>query len=287
MWAIPSASVRARKTALGRTLPDPGWNECWTQHLLGGLAEKDAKDFLGKTQTWLRSHGQAPLADALARNETAILDASDENVHGQRVFYPFYLNLAVDLVERARQQGIDPDLGRAPAELQDRFFRYLDKRELRALKILALSEVFDEALYDWLARERLIEFPVHSFHTELRQEHSYFQKVEDRPGDWKFHRLFEDALHARWQSTEAERTEGRQVAARLLEYYGNPLKEKPERDWTEKDIETWRRGMEIIVTQGAELGLLEALALRSINRWDPGTVFITQPLDSVLILRGV
>jgi len=235
---------------------DPGWNEFWNQHLLGGLAEDDAKDLIGKTRIWLRGHGQGALADALVRNEKKILDASDENVHGQRAFHPYYLNLAVELVERARQQGTEPDLGRAPAELQDRFFRYLDKKELRALKILALSEIFDEALFDWLARERLIDFPVHSFHTELRQEHSYIQPVEGHAGDWKFHRLFEDALHARWQNTEEERTEGGQVVRRLLDYYGNALKQKLERDWTEVDVEQWRRGMEILVTQGPELGLL-------------------------------
>jgi tetratricopeptide (TPR) repeat protein len=237
---------------------DPGWRDCWDQHLLGGLAEGDARDFLRKTQSWLRSRGQSPLADALARNEQKILDASDERLKGQRVFYPFYLNLAVELVERARQAGSEPDLGRAPAELQDRFFRYLDKKELRALKILALSEVFDEALYDWLAQERLIDFPVHSFHTELRQEHSYIQPVEGRAGDWKFHRLFEDALHARWRSTEAERTEGIQVVRRLLDHYGGALKTKPERDWAAADVESWRRGMEIIVTQGPELELLRS-----------------------------
>ena len=259
----PEACARFRVVLFGREklrwddlYQDPGWNECGTQHLLGGLAEDDARDFLRKTQAWLRSHGQSPLAEALARNEDKILDAADENLRGQRVCYPFYLNLAVELVERARQNGTDPDLGRAPAELQDRFFRYLDQRELRALKILALAEVFDDALYDWLARERLVEFPAHSFHTELRQEHSYFQPVDGSPGDWKFHRLFEDALHARWQSTEAERTEGRQVVGRLLDYHGSALKQKPERDWTETDVESWRRGMEIIVKQGPELGLL-------------------------------
>ena len=252
---------------------DPGWSECWTQHMLGGLAEKDAKDFLELARKWLQSHGQGPLADALSRNEEKILDASDEKVHGQRVFYPFYLNLAVDLVERARQRGADPDLGRSPAELQVRFFKYLEapefRRELRALKILALAEVFDEALYDWLAKERLIDFPVLSFHTELRQEHSYFQKVEGLPGDWKFHRLFEDALHARWQSTEEERTEGRQVVRRLLDYYGNPLKGKPEWEWTEADVESWRRGMEIIVTQGPELGLLPPKAWEALQEAEP------------------
>ncbi len=259
----PEACARFRVVLFGREklrwdhlYQDPGWNECCLQHLLGGLAEDDARDFLRKTQAWFRSHSQSPLAEALARNEDKILVASDENLRGQRVCYPFYLNLAVELVERARQKGTDPDLGRAPAELQDRFFRYLDQRELRALKILALSEVFDEALYDWLARERLIDFPAHSFHTELRQEHSYFQAVHGRPGEWKFHRLFVDALHARWQSTEAERTEGRQVVRRLLDYYGGRLQEQAERDWTETDVESWRRGMEIIVTQGPELDLL-------------------------------
>jgi tetratricopeptide (TPR) repeat protein len=273
----PEACGRFRVLLFGRErlrwddlYGDPGWNECWTQHMLGGLAEDDAKDFLGKTRTWLRSHGQAALADALARNEDKILDGSDENIGGQRVFYPFYLSLAVDLVERARQRGTEPDLGHAPAELQVRFFRYLDERELRSLKILALSGVFDEALYDWLARERLIDFPVHSFHTELRQEHSYFQKVQGRPGDWRFHRLFEDALHARWQGAEAERAEGIQVVRRLLEFYGGALKTKPERDWTEAEVELWRRGMEIIVTQGPELGLLsmdEWGALRETEPW--------------------
>ena len=67
------------------------------------------------------------------------------------------------------------------------------------------------------ARERLIDFTAHSFHTEVRQEHSYFQLVDGRPGDWRFHRLFEGALHAQWLAGEAQRREGTQIVRRLLE----------------------------------------------------------------------
>ena len=187
---------------------DPTWRDYWNLHLLGGLAEADARDFLKKTRAWLASKGQAALVEALVKYEERILDASDETMGGQRIFYPFYLNLAVELVERARQSGKELELGRAPAELQDRFFRYLEPRELRALMILALSEVFDEGLFDWLARERLIEYPQHSFHSQLRREHSYIQIVEGGEADWRFHRLMGDALQARWQSTTELKREG-------------------------------------------------------------------------------
>jgi tetratricopeptide (TPR) repeat protein len=249
---------------------DPTWRNCWTLHLLGGLAEADARDFLKKTRTWLAAKGQTALAEALVKYEDKILDASDESKGGHRSFYPFYLNLAVELVERARQSGQELELGRAPAELQDRFFRYLDPRELRALMILALSEVCDESLFDWLAKERLIEFPQHSFHSQLRREHSYLQAVEGRKGDWRFHRLMEDALHARWQSTAELKREGVNLVKRLLNYYDAPLLAKPERDWADSEVEQWRRGMEIIVKQGPELGLLaqdEWITLLKVTPW--------------------
>jgi tetratricopeptide (TPR) repeat protein len=234
---------------------DPTWRDCWNLHLLGGLAEADARDFLKKTRTWLASKGQAALAEALVKYEEKILDASDETRGGQRVFYPFYLNLAVELVERARQSGQELELGRAPTELQDRFFRYLEPREQRALMVLALSEVFDESLFDWLAKERLIEYPQHSFHSQLRRERSYLQAVEGREGEWRFHRLMEDALHARWQSAAELKREGVSLSKRMLDYHGAPLLAKPERDWADREVELWRRGVEIIVKQGAELGL--------------------------------
>jgi len=236
---------------------DPTWRDFWNLHMLEGLAEADAREFLKKTRTWLASKGQRALVEALVKYEQKILNASDETKGGHRIFYPFYLNLAVELVERARQSGQELELGRAPAELQDRFFRYLEPKELRALMILALSEVFDESLFDWLAKERLIDYPQYSFHSQLRREHSYLLAVEGRAGDWRCHRLMEDALHARWQSTAELKREGVHLVKGLLDYYSAPLLAKPERDWANTEVELWRRGMEIIVTQGPELGLLK------------------------------
>ncbi len=235
---------------------DDDWNQCWNQHLLAGLAEADSRVFLGRYRNWFQAHGQQALADALQTYEEQILDATDECTNGERMFYPFYLNLAVEMLERSVPRGEKPDLGRTPVELQDRFFRYLDPAELRVLMILGLAEVFDEDLFDWLTRERLIDFPVHSFHTAVRREHSYFQAVEQSPGSWRFHRLFEQALHARWLASEAIKAEGELLVRRLLDYLSELLTKIPERDWTEREVELWHRGMEIIVTQGPEGSLL-------------------------------
>lgn len=236
---------------------DDDWNQCWNQHLLAGLAEADARVFLGRYRNWFQAHGQQALADALQTHEEQILDATDECTNGERMFYPFYLNLAVEMLERSVPRGEKPDLGHTPVELQDRFFRYLDPAELRVLMILGLAEVFDEDLFDWLAQERLIDFPVHSFHTAVRREHSYFQAVEQSPGSWRFHRLFEQALHARWLVGESARTEGETLVRRLLDYLSELLTKIPECDWTEREEIFFHRGIQIISTQGIRKGLFK------------------------------
>ena len=248
---------------------DPAWRDCWGLHMLDGLAEEDAREFLRKVRTWLSARGQTDLAGAIERHEDRILDASDETQGGDRVIYPFYLDLAVELVDRARRSGREPDFGNAPAELQGRFFRYLDPGELRALMILSLSEVFDENLFDWLALHHLIAYPQHSFRTHLWGGSSYLQPVEGGAGNWRFHRLMEDALHSRWRSSNDLKEEGAQLVKRLLEFYGRQLLAKPERDWGAVEIELWRRGMEMLITQGPELELLSADAWAALLTFDP------------------
>ena len=236
---------------------DSSWREFWNLHILGGLGEADARDFLKKTQTWFNGKGQTTFTAAIQKYEERILDAADETTGSHRVFYPFYLKLAVELVERAQHTGKEFELGRAPAELQDRFFRYLDPRELRALMVLSISGVFDEGLFNWLAKERLIEYAQHSFHSQLRREHSYIQAVEGKPGEWRFHRIMEDALHARWHTTAEMKQEGAQLLKRLIDHHATLLASKPRRDWSASDNALWRRGMEMIVKHGVDRGLLE------------------------------
>lgn len=257
------------------------WQDISTEHCLGGLAEADARDFLRKSQAWLQGHGQGKLAEAIARHTDPILDASDEEVRGQRAFYPFYLSLSLDMVERALAAGREPDLGTSPVELQERFLRYLSTPERQALKILALAEVFNGTLFDWLiTRQLVVGYPLHSFDAELLKGRSYFLAVEQQPGQWKFHKLMEDALHALWRNTDAERGQGRLLVEELLRYYGDGLKEKAERDWTEADAETWRRGMEILVTQGLELGLLERQQYEKLMEAQPWSVAHFRCLNS-------
>lgn len=234
---------------------DPDWERHWRQHLVSGLAEPDAREYLGRWQRWFSGQKQEAVALALANVEDDILRASDESTSGERACSPFYLTLAVDLVERGAMRGAAPDLGKTPAQLQDRFLKYLDDRgECRALMVLALAGVFDEDLFDWLADQRVIEFAVHSFDTALRQDHSYFQTAG--PDAWRFHRLFEKALQSRWKVDEAGRRECRAIIQRLLDYYAAPLLQTPERDWTDKEVNAWSSGMEIITAQGLEGGLL-------------------------------
>ena len=275
------ACDRFRTVIFGRNMlrwdeiyDDPSWREYWNLHILGGLAEADARDFLSKTRTWFAAKGQTALNATLLEYEERMLDAADETVGVHRVFYPFYLKLAVELVERAHQTGKEFELGRAPAELQDRFFRYLEPRELRALMVLSLSEVFDEELFDWLAKERLIEYSQHSFHSQLRREHSYIQAVEGKPGEWRFHRIMEDALHARWHSTAELKKEGANLIKSLLNYYAVPLLQDAEarnlpepealnhilsRDdsYYNKLKKSKERGTAIIIKQGPKAKLLD------------------------------
>ena len=255
---------------------DESWTKYWNLHLLGGLAEKDALEFLKKFQDWLTSNGQTALANALKKYESRILDAADaaddETTSEGRAIYPYYLDLAVEFVERARRNGEEPDLGRCPAELQDRFLHGLKSDELRALMVLALSERFDEGLFDWLAKERLINYAQQSFRSQLRSGHSYLEEVNGDPDDWHFVKLMEEALHARWQSTLDLKREGSQMVKRVLEYYGAPLLAKPERDWGQDEAQRWSRGMEIIVTQGPELGLLAPEAWKPLLEAKPWSI---------------
>jgi tetratricopeptide (TPR) repeat protein len=234
---------------------DPSWGAHWNQHVLGGLGENDARDFLRKAAEWRANHGQEDVAQALKEGQDAILDASDERIAGQRFFHPYSLDLAVEMFDRARGKKVD--LGRTPSELQERFLRYLEPKEKRALMILAMAETFNSALFDWLVEQRLVEYARHSFHSALVAGHSYFLELPGAGGNWRLHRQMEGALHKAWQIADVQRQEGRQVLGHLLRYHAQVIGDKLEKDWGSPDVGAWNQGMEILVTQGPELGLLQ------------------------------
>jgi len=273
----PDAVDRFRVVIFGREkirwdelYDDEDWNTYWSQHLLGGLAEPDAQIFLQKAAEWRRNNGRHEVADRILASQGEILDAADEEPHGARAFYPYSLDLAVDMLDRAG--GNHVDLGRTPADLQERFLRYLKPREKRALMILAMAEAFDEGIFDWLVEHKLLEYPRYSFQTEIVTGRSYLQRIGGDGDEWRFHRKMEEALQRSWLVTAATKEEGRQVLRDVLAHHRECLAAKTPRDWGPRELRAWNRGMEIIVTQGPELGLLDADEWNSLLAEEPWSI---------------
>jgi tetratricopeptide (TPR) repeat protein len=249
---------------------DPSWRAHWNQHVLGGLGENDARDFLRKAAEWRANRGQQEVAQALKEGQDLILDTSDERIAGQRFFYPYSLDLAVEMFDRARGKKVD--LGTSPSELQERFLRYLEPKERRALMILAMAKTFNSALFDWLVEQRLVEYARHSFHSALVAGHSYFLGLPGIDGNWRLHRQMEGALHKAWQSSDAQKQEGGQVLCHLLRYHAQVIGDKLEKSWGSAEVEAWNWGMEILVSQGPELRLLETEQWRGILEEPPWSI---------------
>ena len=231
---------------------DPSWNDFWNQHILGGLSRTDAELFLENRQQWHRQRNQAGIAEVIGRRHADILDACDERVAGQQIHYPYFLELAVGMIEADAPRGGSVSLGRSPSELQDRLLRYLDQHEKRALQILALAGSFDETLFDWLAERRLVAFERHSFRSGLHRDQCYFCPIDTRPGTWRFHRHMHEALIQEWRRDESTRAEAAKIIHELLEYHASALRARSLKDWSSNDHEHWRLGSEILITQGLE-----------------------------------
>jgi hypothetical protein len=234
---------------------DSSWNDYWNQHMLAGLGERDAREFLRKHADWLSAHGQPVAANAIHEYGDAVLNAADERVAGQRLIYPYYLDLAVTLVCQAADEDRKPDLGKTPSELQDRFFRYLVPNELLQLKILAMAVVFDAPMFDALVRDKRISgYAVGTFLSTVVHGRSYVS--ETSPGHFRFHRLMEEALWSLWMKSHTEKVQGCDAARWLLAHLESRIGGKERKDWREEEITCWRRGVDIIVTQGYERAII-------------------------------
>ncbi|RZU29086.1 tetratricopeptide repeat protein [Edaphobacter modestus] len=117
---------------------DPCWADCLEQHLVGGLAETDARRFLALSE----------IEDA--HLQTAILQtAYDSYGYG---YHCLSLGLCADIVAAERRSGHEPDaetLSFRPQDwraLADRFLRSLDSDAERWwIEQLAMTPSFDEA----------------------------------------------------------------------------------------------------------------------------------------------
>lgn len=242
---------------------DKSWIQYWSQHLLGGLSERDARGFLEKAAHWRDSHGRSLTARRIEEMTEAILCAASERDADPRFYYPYYLNLAVEIVDTAQGEAID--LGRSPLELQARFYKYLDPREKRAMRVLALAEEFEASLYDWLCENRIIDYTVHAFDSEFRRNRSFIQPVPGITGTWKFYGLMEKALLDTWQVSDDALGEAATIIKHLLEHCAKRFAQVESDD----RYGFRNKGMAILADIGAARGLLSVLDLDAIASSPP------------------
>jgi len=129
----------------------------------------------------------------IRKHTDEILNAADEEggKDGRHSYYPYYLDLAVDLVVQAGAKFDPSMLGRTPDELQKRFLRYLREHrepELRSLQSLSLCLYFDKEMFSFLVRAGdIIGFRASDFGQIVKAGRSYVSALPDREGFYRFH----------------------------------------------------------------------------------------------------
>jgi tetratricopeptide (TPR) repeat protein len=175
------------------------WRNYKHQHLVGGLAESDARRFLA----------------SCGITEEALQEVITEGSKG----VPLYLDLSVDtyLEIKATQQR-DPahsDFRGTPQDVFERFLRYLDRTETETLKVLSVARFWDRELFELLIREFNTGYPTTAL-PELRR--FSFVQEEQTPGTWTIHPLMRKALQ---EHLDAE-LRGR-VHRHLFDHYNDSL----------------------------------------------------------------
>lgn len=245
----PTLKARVRLIFFGRERllwedTEPAWKDYSTQHMLGGLSEVDARHFLSKYFEWLSKNQLENEAKGIKEHTKDILNAADEHIKDQRIFYPYYLDLAVDMVRNAARNKKKPELGNSPRELQEKFLRYLPENEKQLFMILALAATFDSELFNALVNSNNISgFVVDEFGIVV-EGRSYV--TLDTNGLGRCHRLMEKALQDKWLKNS-------EYGCKIIQWLLNVHYEiRLIGDY----LEIWQRAMDLIVSQGVEADLL-------------------------------
>ena len=180
---------------------DLDWGSYLEQHLVGRLAEKDARKFLSSCGV----------------TEEAVQEAIVEGSEG----VPFYLDVAVDTyLETKDKEGSDPipaDFEGTPREVLDRFLRHLEQSEEETLKVLSVARSWDRSLFKLLIDEFKTGYPVTALPKLCRFSFIQEEQVSDT---WTIHALMREGLE---EHQDAElRGEVRRY---LFNYYNQYLHE--------------------------------------------------------------
>jgi tetratricopeptide (TPR) repeat protein len=178
---------------------DDDWRNYQHQHLVGGLAEEDARRFLA----------------SCGITEEALQKVIVEGSKG----VPLYLDLAVDTylqIKATQQRDPSPsDFQGTPQDALDRFLYYLDRSETETLKVLSVARFWDHELFESLIDEFNTGYSATAL-PELRR--FSFVQEEQIPGTWTIHPLMREALQ---EDLDAE-LRGR-VHQYLFEHYNDSL----------------------------------------------------------------
>ena len=173
------------------------WDDFIEAHLLDGLAEADARDFLlNKSVPRFKTDREIDVAHHIETHVDAILRAALEDAKSAKASYlPYFLDLAVQLIQNTRERFTPDMLGQTPNELQIRFLRYLPDLQRKALQALALCLSFDADLFVHLIRgQRIMGYAPQDFAKLVGEDHSYVGTDPALPGFRHFHRHMQDSL---------------------------------------------------------------------------------------------
>ncbi len=157
---------------------DAAWTPVLDQHLVGELADEDARRFL----------------QAAGVRDEALLAVLVEGAEG----VPFYLDLALDTYARiaAQRAPAADDFGRTPREVMDRFLRYLDRTERETLNVLSVARTWDQALFEALVTRFHTGYPPTALPALCRFSFVEEVTVEEEGGGpaWTMHALMRKGL---------------------------------------------------------------------------------------------
>jgi hypothetical protein len=177
------------------------WGKVLDQHLLGGLADEDAKCFL----------------KSCGIEDNAIQRVIIESSKG----VPYCLDLAVDtyfeIKSRHQSEPQPSDFANTHQELVERFLLYLDRSEIETLKVLSTARKWDKSIFELLVTQFKTGYPITALGELCR--FSFINKG-DIPGTWTMHELMRESLQ---QKQDEERQ--REIHRQVFDFYNEGLRD--------------------------------------------------------------
>lgn len=177
---------------------DPDWDMYLEQHPVDELPESYCQEFLED-------------CDIENKDIQDIIIKASERV-------PYYLNLSVDTFEKInkKRQPVSKDFGKTQPEVFNRFVKYLDHNEIRALEVLSAPNFWDRSLFEILMKKFDAGFPAGAFSELIKLS---FIKT-DSNGKYSIHQLMRKSLQK-----HQDFNDGRDTHQFLLAYYSNKIED--------------------------------------------------------------